>query len=489
MSNEYTTGYNQQQYLGLIPVHAQKEVEVFEALKVFNLDQDLDPVFEYLNKFQNLTEAKAKAAIQQFKQNKVVTDELGKIPGDVEEFVSLAMDKWKYTALISGQIRSTDTSKTVTVDGKVLSYTDQDLKDPVFRLTVNHQKKPDFRLDKALRDLTLLSDRLNLKFNFKLIEMGLSKWLEVTQTERLKDLKLRLQFKPYLEEKGHKEITALVDLFCDQESRKLAVPVMKHFMWQVKRKMNRLPVYHQMMPVLIGTRQGTGKSWITEYITAPVSEVSKSSHFDAIVSDKEIELWENTFVMILDEMQGASKSDIDRVKNVITAKDMNRRVFHTQKNAKVEQQATFIGTTNEPLMQLVRDTTGNRRFFPIHVVNRVFDFDAIREIDMLTIWQSIDEEAESPIVAYLDVIKESQLKERFENAVMFWVKEFTTNDKWMSGSDLYQEFKSWAENNWSNFDRNYFSVRQFQIDMTKLSEIDNHVKKKRTNKGFVYLID
>ena len=81
------------------------------------------------------------------------------------------------------------------------------------------------------------------------------------------------------------------------------------------------------MAVILGD-QGVGKSTLLELMLNPVEEICVESDFKAIADDRNSMLWKN-FVMVFNEMGHAKTTQIDTVRNAITAPHLTRRIMRT----------------------------------------------------------------------------------------------------------------------------------------------------------------
>jgi predicted kinase len=187
----------------------------------------------------------------------------------------------------------------------------------------------------------------------------------------------------------------------------------------VKRKIDRMPVTDHLMPVILGA-QGTGKSTLIRQMLKPINELWVPSDFKQITDDRNTMLWKN-YAIFLDEMGWASKSDMDTVKNIITADTLNRRIMQTTKYNVVAQNATFIGAANaNELADLIRDVSGTRRFVSLNMKTQA-DWQLINAIDWQEVWQSVDHAACDPMAGFRGVLGAVQEADRTKTPVESWL--------------------------------------------------------------------
>lgn len=117
------------------------------------------------------------------------------------------------------------------------------------------------------------------------------------------------------------------------------------------------------VPVLIGTKQGEGKSTIIEWLAL------NSAYFKVIDvmdgSQKAIEGISGIWIGEIAELSAFKKSDVESLKSFISRTSDIYRKPYDRKNSVLPRRCFFIGTTNS--RQFLSDKTGNRRFFPVEV--------------------------------------------------------------------------------------------------------------------------
>jgi hypothetical protein len=212
------------------------------------------------------------------------------------------------------------------------------------------------------------------------------------------------------------------------------VAVLQQFIWQVKRKLFDRPVEWHLMPVLSGP-QGSGKSVAVERLLAPVRALTLTGKGVNFVADeRNYKALSEHYVCFFDEMSGASKADVDDLKQVISAKTNDFRPLHTNNNVKVAQNCTFIGVSNKDIRDLIRDASGMRRYYQLQTrgYDRATEADLFtencriinEEIDFVAIWQSVDENRDEAYTKSLAVqLAEHQEKIRSFSSVEEWLIE------------------------------------------------------------------
>jgi predicted P-loop ATPase len=183
--------------------------------------------------------------------------------------------------------------------------------------------------------------------------------------------------------------------------------------WQIKRKLNGFATKYEMMFVLTGG-QGAGKSHaLRHYLFKALGDLAYSSAgFDALSDQREGRLFSDHYAIMFDEMSGAQKADMERVKQIITSGIIKQRRMGTTSHDSIPMNASFFGTANNPLETLIRDNTGMRRFWELKVDTADITrqkWGLLGTIDYMDIWRSADENAEtSPIEPVLFDIQKTQ---------------------------------------------------------------------------------
>jgi predicted P-loop ATPase len=172
-------------------------------------------------------------------------------------------------------------------------------------------------------------------------------------------------------------------------SEEFYVAVLKHVIWQVKRKLYNQEVVHHFCPVLWG-EQGGGKSTAIKKLLAPIDGLVLTWNVPDAIDGRNTQTLADNYVCFFDEMSGVGKVDVEALKRIVTADTTSYRPLRTNQHLKVKQNCSFIGASNRSISQNVYDPTGLRRFVEITGMPKV-DWNMLDTIHPLTIWQSIDE--------------------------------------------------------------------------------------------------
>lgn len=139
------------------------------------------------------------------------------------------------------------------------------------------------------------------------------------------------------------------------------------------------------MPVLIGTKQGEGKSTFVRWLAIQDEFFGEVCEIEG---QKGIEALEGIWICEVAELLALTKAkEVEAVKGYITKlSDRYRRPFD-RRVTEHKRQCVFVGTTNKE--QFLTDKTGNRRYYPVKVYQNGYElFDKKDEIkaEILQCW-------------------------------------------------------------------------------------------------------
>jgi hypothetical protein len=255
-------------------------------------------------------------------------------------------------------------------------------------------------------------------------------------------------------------ILDLVEIWTGKPDEVVAA-IIRQFIWQVKRKILRENVFDPTVPVLCGP-QDVGKSGVLKLFLEPLGVFTGEYNLADLLEAKSLPRTEKKFAMICNEFSGIQKVDMDVFKQIITEPDYTVRKFHTQDDLTFTVNASFIGTSNNGLINQIFDSTGVRRFFEIKVP-RLIDFERLKQIDMVELWKSVDaNDPVSPVQKNKPAIRERQAQFRNKNDLTIFLEEIgafesdsfgnslmvkTANMKKFSKTAFHSSYKLWAKRN------------------------------------------
>jgi hypothetical protein len=279
-----------------------------------------------------------------------------------------------------------------------------------------------------------------------------------------------------------------VNAVCGRKSD-LDVVVVKHFIWQVKRKLAGKSVEHHMMPVLFG-RSGAGKSVAVSRLIEPLLKVALQADMSIFSDQFSRQAFARNFLVFFDELRGSDSADVNAMKQIITAPVVEWRAMRSERVMSAPQNSTFIGCSNDPVRDRIKDPTSSRRFWQINCADQI-DWQAINSIDYLAMWRSIDENAPSPILVHLNDIRKVQESEiRVRDLVEQWIEEIcevvSFDESALTTSELYDSFKEFCL--WQN-QKSFPQFQRFARDIKRILEVSGQgAASKKTNRGTTWAI-
>lgn len=122
-------------------------------------------------------------------------------------------------------------------------------------------------------------------------------------------------------------------------------------------------IKYDSVPVLIGTKQGEGKSMIVRWLAIRDEWYSELTVFE---SKEGVEAIQGAWICELGELLAVVRAkEVEAIKSYITRQADKYRVPYAERPEIFPRQCIFIGTTNKE--QFLADKTGNRRWLPVHV--------------------------------------------------------------------------------------------------------------------------
>jgi hypothetical protein len=201
----------------------------------------------------------------------------------------------------------------------------------------------------------------------------------------------------------------------------VALAVMKHWLWQVKRAMADLPIEHHIMPILLGP-QGSGKSTATRLMMVPLRELAcVPATGDMLTDSRRTPALGHYYVGVWDEMEGADKGSIEATKRTITQNKSVYRPMRSNSSSTVRVTMQWVGTSNRSLASMIRDASGSRRFYEIETLPRC-DWQTIAAIDYRALWGCIDHEAEAPLKPHAEALAKDQESQAHRDSVRSWLE-------------------------------------------------------------------
>lgn len=435
-----------------------EDLDLNEIIQFVDLNADYQQIKDWTIKEKIATPKDWVSAIK----TKQVKDHLGGYPKTVTEFVEMYVKKNRIDINFKKQITH---DAFISINGEDLKSKIDDKENDIKTGKVknihsaNRQLRalkeqqscltPRINLNDLSRKLRILAKEMELNFSGNDIEDVVQELIFNIKPKRLSSVFNNISFAANGGAKNYPDQQLWVELaesFFSRDgdlSRITMIAMIKKFIWQVKRKMLGLPITNHAMVVLLG-RQGIGKSTFMSKLFGPVREFSASTDFQQISDDRNIDLWEN-YCLEFDEMGYATKADVSIIKNIITSPILTRRYMRTNSATPIPQNATLIGASNKNIEQLVRDETGIRRFHAISCSESP-NWKRLNDVDVLRLWQSVDELAEDPTLEFMDEIVAWQESCRVKTSAEIWARSINpgmVKGKAKNDQEWFKLYKDW----------------------------------------------
>lgn len=158
------------------------------------------------------------------------------------------------------------------------------------------------------------------------------------------------------------------------EDPDVAVEVLRHWLWQVKRYLYGLHVPAPLMVNILGP-QGCGKSQlVTMLVGAPglFGAFLETASLSTMGDSRDTDLFSSKLVVFFDELAFSSEygdeaRNVDAMKKILTSQYNSRRDLGRNSRSKMKRIFSAIAASNASIVQRIYDPTGMRRYFEIVV--------------------------------------------------------------------------------------------------------------------------
>ena len=273
----------------------------------------------------------------------------------------------------------------------------------------------------------------------------------------------KIKFDPKRVAACDKWLRNVYDFFKPTESFEVFSTMMKHWAWQVKRKLMGRKVVHHIWLNFYGAA-GTGKTTFIKKMCVPMEDVTSTTTISKIFDDtREIKRLTENLVLIFDELalnvdsEESGKLNADQkaiLKSIITGEFIDARVYGTQNQAKKIITFSCISSANNHLYDIIYDETTMRRFFEFHcTAEKVKDFNFInRTLDNSEyFWLGVDEELDrgyfnpdSAIWEEVAAIQASYYPTK--SSVYDWIKETDAKAGSIPAAKAYKSYRQYSVN-------------------------------------------
>ena len=216
-------------------------------------------------------------------------------------------------------------------------------------------------------------------------------------------------------------LKGILESFSFQGDQELNLAVLKQWLWQTKRFFVGKPVTDPLMLNLYAHRGGGGKTQIVKKLSEPLEAYTANSTLDTVLDSREHGLFTDRYIVFFDEMSlgkiehGQIGPLLAGLKKLITEDKITQRNMRETSHSKKRRTFSPIATSNQPLIQLLPDDSGMRRFFEMEMLAEpnTARIQQLRAIDASLIWKGIDENLEQGYIVEGSTIH-TKLKEHQE---------------------------------------------------------------------------
>lgn len=209
---------------------------------------------------------------------------------------------------------------------------------------------------------------------------------------------------------------------------RLVIACFQHFIWQVFQKQIGREVTHHLMPVIVSSDQGAGKTRFLSVLLRPLKELASAPARTSDLTDKRAISLLDYPVLVLDDMEKIARQEVENLKSLMTSAEQLRRMMQTSVDVTAKQNTTLIGTSNSPINQLIPDDSGHRRFveMPFRNGNVVKGGDSkiwpiINGLNAELLFRSVDPFLDSPIIPHLEALAKHQAHMTVESRLLRWL--------------------------------------------------------------------
>jgi hypothetical protein len=274
---------------------------------------------------------------------------------------------------------------------------------------------------------------------------------------------------------GHESLKTFVRCISSSEGRRLELDIaeMRHFIWQVKRKLANKSVDYHTMCVLYG-QSNSGKTTALERLFDPIRELLDRMDLHQLGDDREYFRLARSYVIFIDEISNSVKKvDVENLKKSISAMDMNWRKLTTNFGDYGRNVATFIASANWEVRDIIKDPTSARRYWQIHCLDKDElrkNQETINSLDYIAIWRSVSVDEKCPILDYLAEIEVIQDRElRCRSPLEEFLETETEPGGYTLVRDVEKAYRDYLEKyGIREASANFKSINKFSIEMGKL---------------------
>lgn len=381
-------------------------------------------------------------------------------------------------------------------DGKLKKSLENELK-------LLHIQIPEFltinEISNDLKKITIQYKNI-LEFNISLIETSLSCFLNERTTKSRNDF--NIEFILGIDGSSPHECATdseWDDLFNyimpdDLTPNHIKRAVIKQWMWNVQFVAhNKSNLSHPLMPIFYG-QQGSGKSRFVNWLLSPIHHMCDETTFSQYLDDKNVDIKTNNLVLNIPEMSGHTKTEFEKIKSNMDSGYVSSRILYSHSSQTVYHRAQLIGTSNIHITNVIRDETGNRRFFQF-LLGRDQSYKIDYSLfDVKRFWNSIKFSDEQPFndTNLHDQITNIQSSQRRLDIYEQWFNDhviddcaYTSYETSQSYENMFENLKHYADKNMSKPHYEFQTFKNRFGELVKSNNMTLHNKTKKTDRKTV----
>ena len=362
---------------------------------------------------------------------------------DIQSFINSYFTKYNINVLSNGSIKFNNDSSSYENASNEEYFVNVSIDKIVDR---EDTLKNEMYSDSNIRDLGFSKQQLNSVFDAKvhqLTKIAMKNELSIIFKNECHDINKRYEF-----------FYNIADIVSLDNTEIHALILMKLF-GQIKNKLLKRyqPVSH-IMPIFYGS-QGAGKSFFVKNLLSGLGSFTSPATFKEIDDKRGYTKYINNAVLVFDEMERASSTDINTIKNFVTSETIPVRPMGENKVINLDNNLTLVGTTNELIEDIFRDPTGNRRFVQFNYGSKEYEQPFLdprfKTIDFTKIWDMSHCEDDNVfhIMGKEKELKKFVEKHSYKDPVKRFLSDDTNfrnlRDEWKSATAYYECFISWCD--------------------------------------------
>ena len=214
---------------------------------------------------------------------------------------------------------------------------------------------------------------------------------------------------------------------------------------------NKMNHSHPLMIVLYG-QQSAGKSRFLNWFLEPIGGLVNEANLGDVTDSKNTAMRENNLVINVAEMAGATKADAEQMKSIMDGGIQSGRQLYSHGTISSYNRAQLIGSSNKDITEVIKDTTGNRRFFQLLLGRNASYRIDYSKYDVMKFWNSIDTDDIMPFNTpiHADVVKVQETQRKLDVYEEWFLmckdcKSYWSEQAAGTYEDMFNNFKNYVD--------------------------------------------